>query len=344
MSPPSRRIGLAVVVTAIALGVWGLLDTAVVPALLALRAARVPSPGGVAASRVAAQSATATTRARPAKSGVPARPANLPALSRTIHHPLPPAGTPLVAIRADLEKLVAQGDAGAACRLAFELDRCRKLPGMRSSPAFWQQQAAKTNDPKQAESLRRMQEVVQGRLAAAEQACKDFPPEEDTLLAWDYGLASALAGNRMALWHTTFFPWGLDVQHPENTLEQWSQWRELVPQLLQAGVEGGDPRLFSLAARAYLVPYFGMQVYPRDPVRSVAYLMAIAPQAAEVYRATMQRDLQFAIERGHLDAQQVEAARAIAQTLPPLKDVPPGGFDRSRGMSPDEDGSECEQP
>lgn len=344
MSPPSRRIGFAVAVAAIALGVWWLLDSAVVPAVLTVRAGRMPFTQGVAASRVAAQSAGAMAPTRPAKPAAAARPASLPALSRTIRHPLPPAGAPLAGIRADLQKLVAQGDAGAACRLAFELDRCRKLPALRSAPAMWQHEAAKTNDAKQAESLRHMQDILQRKLAAAEQACKDLPPEEDPLLAWDYGLASALAGNRMALWHTTFFPWGLDAQHPENTLEQWSQWRELVPQLLQSGVEGGDPRLFSLASRAYVVPFFGVQVYPREPVRSIAYLMAIEPQAAPAYRAHMQRDLQYWIETNHLDAQQVEAARAIAQTLPPLKDVPPGGFDWSHGMAPEEDGSECEQP
>jgi hypothetical protein len=344
MSPSARRVAVAAAVAAFALGVWWLLDAAVVPALLALRDGKGLRTDGVAASQVAMQSAAATAHAQPAKSGAAGRPANLPALSRTIRHPLPPAGAPLVAIRADLQRLVAQGDAGAACRLAFELDRCRKLPALRSAPALWQQEAAKRNDAKQAESLRRMQAIVQRKLAVAEQACKDLPQDEDTLLAWDYGAAAALAGSRMALWHTTFFPWGLDAQHPENTLEQWSQWRELVPQLLQSGVDGGDPRLFSLASRAYLVPFFGVQVYPRDPVRGIAYLMAIEPQAAPAYRARMQRDVQYWIETNHLDAQQVESARAIAKTLPPLKDVPPGGFDWSRGMAPDEDGSECEQP
>ncbi|HET7400916.1 MAG TPA: hypothetical protein VFJ62_04015, partial [Usitatibacter sp.] len=226
---------------------------------------------------------------------------------------------------------------------AFELDRCGKLPMLRGSAASWQANAGKATDARQRESMQRMQENLQRRLAEAEQACRNFP-QEDTLLAWDYGVASALAGNRMALYHTSFFPWGLDAQHPENTLEQWSQWRELVPRLLEAGVEGGDPRLFSLASRAYLMPFFGVRVHPRDPVRGFAYLIAILPQAAPAYRATMERDLQYWIESEHVDAAQLEAARAIAKTLPPLKDVPAGGFDWSRGMAPQEDGSECEGP
>ncbi len=54
MSPPSRRIGFAVAVAAIALGVWWLLDSAVVPAVLTLREGKMPFTQGVAASRVAA--------------------------------------------------------------------------------------------------------------------------------------------------------------------------------------------------------------------------------------------------------------------------------------------------
>ncbi len=97
-------------------------------------------------------------------------------------------------------------------------------------------------------------------------------------------------------------------------------------------------------SRAYRLPSFGVQLFPRDPVRSAAYVMAIAPAAAPAYRAGMQSDLDYLIRNLGLDASDVERARALAQTLPPLKGVPLGGFDWSSGMSPNEDGSECEGP
>jgi hypothetical protein len=66
MSPLTRRIASAVAVTAIALGVWWLLDSAAVPALLALREARLPANEGVAAPRIAtSSSATSRIRSRP---------------------------------------------------------------------------------------------------------------------------------------------------------------------------------------------------------------------------------------------------------------------------------------
>ena len=63
--------------------------------------------------------------------------------------------------------------------------------------------------------------------------------------------------------------------------------------------------------------------------------MAIAPSAAPAYRAGMQSDLDYLIRTLGLDANNIERARALAQTLPPLKGIPLGGFNWSSGIEPE---------
>ena len=331
-----KRLAQVAAVIGLALVVWWTLDRVVVPGFFPV--ARAPAaPGGP----IARSSAAASGAQPPAPVAKPPRFTVGAPSAGAKTTPLPPLGTPLTAIYRDLQDRVAHGDAAAACRLAFELDRCAKLPSLREVPAFWRHAATMTADPKQLAQLEGFRTSSVARLAEAERSCAGFPSDQ-TDYAWDYALAAALAGNRMAIWHTTFFPWGLDVKHPENTLEGWEQWRTYAPSLLESGVQGGDPRIFSLMSRAYRLPSFGVQLFPRDPVRAAAYFMAIAPSAAPAYRAGMQSDLDYLIRTLGLDANDVERARALAQTLPPLKGIPLGGFDWSSGMSPNEDGSECE--
>jgi hypothetical protein len=257
--------------------------------------------------------------------------------------PLPPPGTPLTVMYESLKKLADGGDARAACRLAFELDRCRTLDVMRKGPINLREASRKFPLPwSEGEIARRVAEMEQ-RNARLEVVCKDFP-EEQTLAAWDYGLAAALAGNREARWLVSSIPLGLDFERPENTLEGWAEWRRYIPRILQEGVEAGDPRMFSLASRAYHLPSFGFQIFPADPVRATAFRMALQARASNGYRATADRDVSFSVDSFGLTAEEQQRARTLAATLPPLTGIPADGIDWSRGMAPDRDGSECEKP
>jgi hypothetical protein len=258
--------------------------------------------------------------------------------------PLPAPGRPLIEIYKELDALVKEGDARAACRLGFEIDRCAKLPATRQSPAFWQSEAARhAPGSAQYKSAQWLLERTRAATASAEAACAGFAVSDGSV-AWDYTLAAALAGNRQAIWNAVGFPAGLDLGHPENTLEGWTQWRQYAPGLISAGIEAGDPRVFSIAARDYEMPRFGAQLFERDPVRSVALLMAILPSAAPAYRPTMERDIAYAIRSRNLSPQDQEAARALATTLPRVRIASGDGFDWSRGMAPETTGRECEEP
>jgi hypothetical protein len=331
------RIG---VVIAVAIAVWALLDFVVAPALEAHVSGPKPELDRMADRGAASDGATRPAARRPPAAAI--SPA-VPKLSLSITHPLPERGTPLMSIYGDLKAMAAQGDANAACRIAFELNRCAKLPIFQSARVEWAHRLANEQDPARRAGLQRMRDHAEGEVAIGEKVCKDFP-QEDLPLAWDYGLASALAGNRSAMFHVSFFPWGLDISHPEQTLEQWSQWRQLVPRIMQSGIDAGDPRMFSLASRAYVRPWFGTEVFPRDPVRALALELAIARRSAPEYAPTLERDIQYLIRTQSLQPDQVEAAKGIAATLPPLRGIPERGLDWSRGMAPEEDGSECEAP
>ena len=127
-------------------GARGVVDArsgAVVPGFFPV--ARAPAaPGGPIARSNNAASGAQPLRAGPRK---PRRPAVAAPSAGAKTTPLPPLGTPLTAIYRDLQDRVAHGDAAAACRLAFELDRCAKLPWLREVPAFWKQAATMTADP-----------------------------------------------------------------------------------------------------------------------------------------------------------------------------------------------------
>ncbi|HET9576748.1 MAG TPA: hypothetical protein VFP44_02915 [Usitatibacter sp.] len=257
--------------------------------------------------------------------------------------PLPPPGTPLVLMFDSLKTLAEQGDARAACRLAFELDRCRKIDLLRKAPAVWREAAKQSPVPVSEEETARRVAESESRLAQAETACKDVSGEQ-MLAAWDYGLAAALAGNREARWLVSFFPVGLDYNHPENTLEGWAEWRRYIPRIMQEGVEAGDPRMFQLAGRAYLMPTLGYRVYPQDAIRGTALMMALQAGASPAYRDAATSGSHFWMDRFGLSEDEVRRARALAATLPPLTQLPAGGYDWSRGMAPDSDGSACEKP
>ena len=262
---------------------------------------------------------------------------------RTSRRPLPPQNRPLGEILPELETRVREGDAAAACRIGFELDRCNKIATLRTIPDFWREVLAK----QPADSARRQDLQwhignAEANLAGAEVACANLDPSVDTTLAWDYTLAAALAGNREAIWNASVFPMGLDVKHPENTLEGWTQWRAAAPQIVALGLQGGDPRMFSIASRYYLLPAYGGRIFDQDAVRSLALTIATETAVSAGYLAVVQHNEQYIIDSNKLTPQQVQAARDLVASLPPVR-KDGDGFDWSRGMNPNAQGSDCER-
>ena len=254
---------------------------------------------------------------------------------------MPALDRPLVQIYGELKSMAAEGNMAAACRIGYELMRCRNLPATRSTPDFLRQNLATLRQREGADADRQLREA-EARVASAEAACRDFP-EEEFARAWDYYLAAALAGNRHAVWRVLSFPPGLDASRPESTLEGWAEWRRYQVQLIEIGIRDGDPRVFDLASQLHDRPYLRVRALPLDPVRSLAYKMALLPGASAAYRPVIERELKGFEDHLDLTPQQVEQARVFAASLPALRGLPKGGFDWTRGPQP-ETAKECERP
>jgi hypothetical protein len=251
--------------------------------------------------------------------------------------PLPAPNTPLAAILTSLEQQARQGDARAACRVAFELKRCQQTEMRRR---VYEAQRARVNAGER--STMNLDRLLTGdkEMNDLEAVCAGITPEK-TLEAWDYALAAALAGNREGRWLAAFFPAGLDMMNPENTLEGWAEWRRYIGRILQEGVEAGDPRMFSLSSSAYRMPWFGYRVFERDPVRAAALKLAVRDKASPAWK---QGEADAEVLLRGLSPEEQARAKAMVATLPALTGVPAGGIDWSRGMAPDANGSECERP
>ena len=249
---------------------------------------------------------------------------------------LPPPGAPLTAIYTPLRRMAEAGNAAAACRLAFDLNECRMRDTRGKSSELFKRPSTGKADP--------MSEKAQKRAAQRESTCAGFPVEE-TVLAWDFALASAQAGNRHARLMVVRSPVGLDMMRPENTLEGWMEWRREAPSILEAGVREGDPVMFRLAAGAYSQVFFGGRLFPEDRDRALAHLLALRGAVAPTYRAAFEREIEQ-VSKSWIKADPglLQRAEALARSLPPVRPAQPGGFDWSNGIVPSEDGSPCEGP
>lgn len=292
-----------------------------------------------AKTRAAAQMPQATpgtaSAPRIVVGGAPASPATAA--------PLPPPGTSLVQIYVELKRRAAEGSAPAACRVAFELERCKRLPALRKAPDFWKRSIDDRKDMRDHRELEWHVANAQSALAVAESACRDFP-EAELANTWDYVLAAAIAGNRHATWRVSSFPPGLDADNPENTLEGWAQWRAHVAAIVEQGIRAGDARVFSMASRHYQLPFMGYRIFPPDRVRALALQMALLGGVSDGYRRVVERDIAYLVEKLQITPTEKEEAARIARSLPPLTGLPAGGFDWSRGMQPTTTGKECEEP
>jgi hypothetical protein len=266
-----------------------------------------------------------------------------PATDRTavLREPLPAPGSPFMQIYDGLKARVAQGDHRAACRIGYELDRCKRAQMMRYSADYGRKLLRNpTLTSENRAGLERSVESAEKTLRESEVVCRDVPDWE-LPRTWDYYLAAAIAGNDYAIYKVSFFPPGLDYVHREETLEGWMQWRQYVPELMEQALQRGDPRIVALASRDSRFPREGVRVRPLDDVKAVGYQMALLRGVSETSRSRVQRDLDSLLAQVKLTPAQVEEARAFAATVP-LR-VPQGGIDMSRGTDAEGNGKQCEQ-
>jgi hypothetical protein len=243
----------------------------------------------------------------------------------------------------DLRGRAREGDAGAACRLAFELERCRRLPSARSAARrlrAWSRDDALPEPARQRQAL--SADFFESLVTRDEPVCQGIEPARTTG-AWRYLLQAAQAGHVPS---GVRFARGLallDGAPPGRNLDGWIALRDHGPGFLEAGVAGGEAEAYDVARLAYSLGEILGIPFPHDPVRSVALSLALAEAGTPEERERSLGNARFVAERSGLTGAQAAEARAQAKSLAVrlLARHAPGSVDFTRGTFARDDGSHC---
>lgn len=211
---------------------------------------------------------------------------------------LPPPNARLVDTYGALRQMAQAGNPHAACRLGYELNRCRNL---QITEAITKSYLARYEKAKQEGHERPGEEEMalarKREYENAERACAEFPPEE-TQNAWQYALEAAQTGNGPAIMNFVGLKMGLDQRNPANTAEGWLAFKQLGPGLLQDALNKGMPEAYEYAAGLYAWQNAPEQLLPFDPVRALAIYKALRTSATDdSYRDQMNTNIAMLTQR-----------------------------------------------
>ena len=194
---------------------------------------------------------------------------------------LPPTDVKLANVYPQLKKLADEGNPKAACRLAYELNRCRTLPILALIAKNYAARLARVKESRQAtETDERREAQIQREYAKASNVCSEFPPAA-TGDAWRYALQAAQAGSGPAIMNFVGLKMGLDERNPDNTAQGWVAYKELGPGLLQHALDSGMPEAYEYAASLHAWKNPPQQLVPYDPVRALAMYQALSNVATD---------------------------------------------------------------
>jgi len=261
---------------------------------------------------------------------------------------LPPINTPLKQVYAGLKARAIGGNPNAACRLAFELDRCTSLPdriaGSARNAERVQARLRTDTDPRRRALFEGYQEDVRRELAIASAACAGFVPDKDERQAWEYLLAAARAGHEpSAVRYVAGGSIGLDMERPLQTLDGWVTYRAEAPAIAERSIRAGSPEVYQWVAFSSVAGWYGMSLTPRDPIRAVALYLALRDRATPRYAAQLDRTIAALSEREKLSPDDLLGARTMSVELASQLKPSAEGIDLSQGTFPSEDGSHCEK-
>jgi len=255
--------------------------------------------------------------------------------------PLPKIRSRLVDIHDELRQRALNGDVRAACRLAFELQRCASLPSRRFMLDGTRQRAADEKDAGMRAGYAKALAFWGGLVEQAESTCEGFPPQE-TSSAWKWELAAAQAGYPPSM---ARFVSGVNAGafgREGARHDGWNAYRDHAAEFLQRAVDAGEPVAFELAMHAHRRGQLhGVPLVPQDPVRAAAFSIALQRAASAEYAAYFD----LAETARELGAERYAEAQRLSQALSArLARVPPGSVDFTNGTQGRDDGSHCERP
>jgi len=203
-----------------------------------------------------------------------------PARAAVARAPLPPQDTPLRLIQAELTARAHDGDAGAACRLAAELQRCEQAErALRVYDRSLQRKREIVDllHPSQREKSRReldQDEVTTGqRLLREAERCDGSSPVGDAerIAYWRQATLAGRPGALLVYGTGNAFQWHdfMDV------LPQLQTYRQEAERLMLRAAEAGDLRALLALGNAYT---------PDDESRSRSMLaQSVKPDAARAF-------------------------------------------------------------
>ncbi|MEP7156584.1 MAG: hypothetical protein ABI905_12475 [Betaproteobacteria bacterium] len=190
---------------------------------------------------------------------------------------MPPINEPLGQTFSAYKALAAQGNALAGCRLARQLNECRKIATAQKQieALQWLLNLRKPGDKDYEELVKRKADIEQG-LSPLDTFCTGVEPAEFGN-AWRYLLDAAQTGHVQSMvLYATSPP--LDEQQFMRDFEAWKIYREMAPVLLERAALTGDMRAIEWL-RAELTgqwPFNGGPIMQRNPERVVALTMVLA--------------------------------------------------------------------
>jgi TPR repeat protein len=293
-------------------------------------------PGAAQAPASASESPASTVHARSAPP-IPPRPVAPPP-------PLPPLNTPLAATLAELKAQALRGHAPAACRLAFELERCHNARRQQRSVVNYRNLAEQPGiGPELTKRYGAVAEREQARLAEVQKLCEGVPAQE-SVEAWRYLLQAARAGHgpSMARFGSRR---SLGDEDPMRILDGLLAFRNEGPAFLQRAAEMGYAEAFDQLAFGYITGNNMGLEFPVDRLKGLAYYLALTRTGTPEEVARLMRAIDYTAKSDKLSPDELERARAmsvpLAETL--LRRNAPGSVDFTGGTYGGDNGSHCEK-
>jgi hypothetical protein len=258
--------------------------------------------------------------------------------------PLPPIQTPVATVLQDLKQLAASGNAQAACRVAFELDRCHNLSRQQRSAASYRNLADQAGiGPDLARRYAEMAEREQARFAETKRLCEGVPQEE-TGDAWRYLLQAARSGHgpSMVRYASRRTLWDVDAM---RILDGLIAFRSEGPAFLARAAEMGYPEAYEQLAFGHITgTNLGLEI-PVDRVKGLAYYIALTRTGTPEEVARIQRSIDYTMRKENLSAEDLARARTLAEPLAAalLQRSAPGSVDFTGGTYGADNGSHCER-
>ena len=258
--------------------------------------------------------------------------------------PLPPLNTPVAQVLDELKRAARAGDARAACRAAFELERCHELRALQSSISSFRDLAERPAvGPELARRYTAMADREQARFLEGKRLCEGVSAA-DAQDAWRYLLQAARSGHGPSMARFASRRVFSDAD-PVAALDGLIAFRNEGPSFLARAAQSGYPEAYEQLAFAYVTGMdLGLGV-PHDAVRGVAYYTALMRVATPDENARLQRAVDYAIQNDNMGPQEVARARAMAEPLAValLRRNAPGSVEIGRGPFGGDNGSHCER-